>query len=155
MDESGVNDILNKVHSQFTAYDQKLQEISEKVQSGLEAINEGVSLKLAALKDRLTGNAEIPEDFTGYSEAEQANVTDEQNTQEDHYIQEAQTGDTALNTEENVANEANSEENSFEPFEPFEIIETNAENHSNANPTEQSNVIKAALNKIEKIEHES
>ena len=63
MDESGVNDILNKVHSQFTAYDQKLQEISEKVQSGLEAINEGVSLKPAALKDRLTGNAEIPEDL--------------------------------------------------------------------------------------------
>lgn len=101
MDESIVNDILDKVHSQFTAYDQRLQEISQRVQSGLAAVNEGVSLKLEDLKDRLIGNAVIPEDFTEHSEAEQAIAADEQNVQEDHDNQEEQEGDTALNTEKN------------------------------------------------------
>lgn len=91
MDESIVNDILNKAHSQFATYDQMLQEVNQKIESGLKSIREGVNLKLQDLKNSLTGNTIVLEDIAkqdiakqNFAEQSAAKpiVTDDQEEQE-------------------------------------------------------------------------
>lgn len=77
MDDSIVNDLLNKAHSQFATYDQMLQEINQKIESGLKSIHEGVNLKLQDLRNSLAGNAIVAEDIAEVSGAKPVNTDDQ------------------------------------------------------------------------------